>query len=126
MNASSSSMIFGLIGVAIAVPMLALGLMMLRMGRSPARRGSEPHCRACEYLLIGIKSDRCPECGAVLSEETIVHGARRRYPGLIWSGVAFIALAVVATVPLVTTWVQRTDWYPYKPTFMVMQDLDSS
>lgn len=33
---------------------------------------AEPHCRKCNYLLLDLKSDRCPECGEPI---TVAAGA---------------------------------------------------
>ena len=30
-------------------------------------RLAEPHCRKCNYLLLDLKSDRCPECGELIT-----------------------------------------------------------
>jgi general secretion pathway protein G len=47
-------------------------------------RDDFPRCRKCEYLLIGIDSQRCPECGTPLLPENIRRGdvERPRYPSL--------------------------------------------
>lgn len=60
------------------------GLWLLRefvVGLKGRRVGSAPHCRACEFNLIGRPADsmRCSECGADLSESAaIVIGERQR------------------------------------------------
>ncbi|MEE9296044.1 MAG: hypothetical protein V3W34_13930 [Phycisphaerae bacterium] len=33
-------------------------------------RVEEPRCKQCDYLLYGLTSDRCPECGAVIGSKT--------------------------------------------------------
>ena len=30
----------------------------------------EPRCPTCEYLLFGLTSDRCPECGSAIASKT--------------------------------------------------------
>jgi len=35
----------------------------------------EPHCSECGYLLIGLTSDRCPECGTAIHPAAPVQGS---------------------------------------------------
>ena len=34
-------------------------------------RIEEPRCSECDYLLYGLTSDRCPECGALIGAKTV-------------------------------------------------------
>ncbi len=61
----------------LGVILLALGII-LTYRESSRRLGDDPHCRKCGYLLHGLESQRCPECGATLSPEAIARGARGR------------------------------------------------
>src|SRR5580698_4285631 len=54
-----------------------VGSLLLYAGRR-RRVGDAPHCLNCNYLLHGLSSERCPECGSELSSAVIVHGEPRR------------------------------------------------
>jgi len=38
----------------------------------------DPHCRICDYILLHLKSDRCPECGTTISPENTIIGKFQR------------------------------------------------
>lgn len=99
----------------LAVCFLILGIVLLRRGNWPARRGSDPHCRKCDYSLIGITSQRCPECGALLDGKNIVRGLRHRNAGISLAGVALVVLAAAVIAPTISRRLSRVDWYRYKP-----------
>ena len=80
----------------------------------------EMHCRACGYLLRGLTTNRCPECGAVFDAEavdTVDEGNARPVPTTTpaerrewalasltcWLGVAMLLL-VIAYVDLEDSW----------------------
>src|SRR5687768_7188833 len=85
--------------LAIAGGLLAVAaVVMLRLGRWPARRGDAPHCRGCGYLLQGNVSGRCPECGRELTAANVVKGTRhrrRRLEALGWVGGVLAVLCFV-------------------------------
>ena len=98
-----------------------VGLVLIWRGLRTRRRGSVPHCRACEYNLTGLTSERCPECGATIGAVGIVHGEARRRPGLALIGLLCVVLGGTPLLPVV----RQTDWYPYKPSGWVLKDLQS-
>ena len=59
------------------VALLALR-WLIRVARTKQYPGEE-HCRRCNYLVKGLLSDRCPECGTELTKRNRVAG-RRRWP----------------------------------------------
>jgi hypothetical protein len=88
--------------------------------------GTEPHCRKCNYLLHGLESGRCPECGSMLSSEAITQGEpRRRVVSLVlgWLLILGLGLLIVSG-----EWsdIQQIDWYHYLPTYLVLHDLNST
>jgi hypothetical protein len=101
--------------------LLVISLWLLLKNRRTV--GTQPQCRKCDYLLIGLSSDRCPECGTPITPKSIVHGARQRRPGRIAAGCMGIALAVGTVWQPTRIFVQTTNFYQWKPTFMVMRDL---
>ena len=54
---------------------------MVRVARRPQVPGEE-HCRCCNYLLKGLTSGRCPECGTYLTAQNRLAG-RRRWPRVL-------------------------------------------
>ncbi len=112
-----------LIPLGIFLALMVLGVKLLRRGWWPGRMGEEPHCRGCEYSLRGIASERCPECGLVLSEENIAIGRRERRPGIAGAGAGILLLELVVVGTVVWQVTSDVDWYRWKPTFLVMRDL---
>src|SRR4051812_46670233 len=110
---------FAIVGLIVGLPLLVVGLIFIKQGRWPPRLGSEPHCRNCEYLLIGITSARCPECGTELNERMTARGKPNRRAGLVWSGVAMILVALIALAPVTMLIERRVDWYRWYPAFML-------
>ena len=108
----------------LALPPLLLGLVLVKLAYFPRRRGNTPHCRKCNYTLTGLSSDRCPECGQVLNEDTIVHGERTRHQ--ILGGVASSLLLLAVAITAVILASDRIDWYQYKPTSWVIDDAASA
>jgi hypothetical protein len=105
------------LGIATAL----LGVLLIRRGRFPRRRGTTPHCRGCDYDLTGIDATRCPECGRELTEKSIVRGERHRRPRLTVAGAILLLLGLgLCTVNVVA---RSPDVYRYKPTRWVIDDL---
>jgi hypothetical protein len=91
-----STAIFALFFV---VPLL-LAVGLLYAGRR-RRVGDEPHCRGCNYLLHGIQSERCPECGTALWPLAIVRGEpTRRWAPFVagWLMIVLTALFLAGDV----------------------------
>ena len=110
---------------AVALLGLIGGLLLLWRGRRGRRHGDLPHCRRCDYVLVGIDSDRCPECGAPLDPRNIVRGGRVRGRGLVWTG-AVLSLLSLGVLAVQGPAVYRSvDWYRLKPTGWVVEDLSS-
>lgn len=107
-----------LLGVACVL----LGLVLLDRGFRRSRRGTAPHCRKCGYNLTGLPSNRCPECGTVVTAKTVVLGERRRRLALILPGLVACALA---SGPFYQ-FGHDVDWYQLRPTPWVASDLQSS
>src|SRR5687768_2249915 len=95
----------------LALPPLLLSLVLLKLAYFPRRRGDTPHCRKCGYTLTGLSSERCPECGQALSEDTIVYGERARHPILGAVGSLLLLLAIANTAIILAS--GRIDWYRY-------------
>src|SRR5262245_60323394 len=125
MGPQSMAFGFAILALILTLPVVLAGVIMLVRGRWPSRRGDEPRCRKCDYLLFGLSSKRCPECGTELTDRNIVQGQRYRRPGLMWSGAAMIVLGLATLTPVGFAIYQGVNWYQYKPTYFVVRDLGS-
>ena len=114
--------------VVVLIPILFVGaLVLIRIALFPRRRGNDPHCANCNYLLIGNVSGRCPECGTDVSTAARVQiGQRHRRPGLATVGFVLLGLALLPFVAMTTGRVQTIDWYHYRPASWLVQDLSAS
>src|SRR5580704_7366174 len=88
--------------------------------------GTDPHCRKCDYLLHGLESGRCPECGSMLSTAEIVYGERRRRVLSLAGGWLLILVVGLLIVSGEFSNIQQIDWYHYVPTYFVLRDLNST
>jgi hypothetical protein len=113
------------LGLIVTLPLLA-GLLLIKQGWWPQRRGDEPYCRPCGYLLVGLNSQRCPECGAMLSSANIVHGRRHSRHLLGSAGLALLLLGLAVLGTWLAGELSEINWYQFKPTFLVIRDLGSS
>jgi hypothetical protein len=111
----------------LAAAVLGLGLYLARAGLRPRRRGDSPHCRKCDYILSGLETPRCPECGADLSAAgAIVYGERHVRRGRAGIGLALVVIGLAAVVLALTPGFRQINWYQYKPAAWVIKDLKSS
>jgi len=111
--------------LVIFVLLSYVGLRLVRRARR-SRVGTEPHCGKCDYLLIGIAVDRCPECGTVLDSENVVQGERRRPIGWIaasWTVCGLAVLFLLMTVRCASLIANAVNWYHFRSAASVMQDL---
>ncbi len=110
-------------GIIIGV----LGLWLFQVGWWPRRRGDEPHCGSCGYLLVGNQSGRCSECGLDTTDAAnVAHGQRHRRGGLAATGLLCCLVAAACLWGAGGSFLQRIDWYHYRPTGWVLSDAKSS
>lgn len=119
-----SNSALALVSVLMGVPLLIAGVSFFRISFRHHRRGSEPRCSRCDYLLVGISSSRCPECGIDLATHPAVRGRKIAARGLRFTGVSFLVLGSAAMVPSVRFAANRVEWYQYAPLSFVIRDLD--
>ncbi len=67
--------------LAVVAVSLVFVLLWRLLGRS--RVTGEPHCRRCNYLLVGFDGKVCPECGIALTSRNRIIGRPRRLPIVI-------------------------------------------
>jgi hypothetical protein len=109
-----------------ALAMLAVGLVLLKIGWLPRRRGSEPHCRRCGYDVTGNVSGRCPECGAELAgRRSVVTGMRPRRAGVALLGFAIALGGLGMGSPRAWRIAKSVEWYHHVPAFWVLRELNS-
>lgn len=113
---------FPIVYVCGSALLIACGLWVA-IRRSRRRIGSEPRCPSCDYLLIGLSSGRCPECGNPFDSVDLVHGHRRGRRGRIFVGLVLAAAGIALSWRPVNDWSSSIYWYQYRPTYFVMQDL---
>ena len=97
------------------------GALLLKKGLWPCRRGDEPFCRGCQYNLTGLTSNRCPECGQVVTVESTIYGQRNRRPRIVAIALLFTALAMGCFLQAG----RKQDWYRVWPVAWVKADLNS-
>ena len=110
----------------LAAALFGFGIYLARTGYRSRRRGDAPHCRRCDYIIAGLETPRCPECGVDLSAEgAIVYGERRMRPGRLGVGLVLVLIGLAVGVVALTPGFRRIEWYQYKPTRWVTTDLKS-
>ncbi len=86
------------------------------------RRGTEAHCRGCGYLLIGIQSSFCPECGREFGPDDVLLGEVRVDGSWVLQGLISILLAFACFWGASTHFIRSFDYYHYWPTEWVLND----
>ncbi len=71
-----SLLVYGWIEIVATV---AVGILVVALWRLLHRRRAigQPHCRRCNYLLVNLGADVCPECGIALTSRNRVVGRPR-------------------------------------------------
>src|SRR5689334_8826997 len=111
----------------ISAMLFIAGGWLLRRSWWPRRVGSAPHCRRCGYNVDAIPSQRCPECGAALTPQDVVHGHRHRRPGMALLAVTMLLCAVaMGGLYAEQQWLRKIDWYRYRPFAWLIEDLNRS
>jgi len=118
----NSLLLFLLLGMGLGI----VGVWMLIRGHWPHRTGNTPHCRKCDYILIGNDSGVCPECGTKLTPESIIHGERHIRPRRIFGGAMLLLLGLLTAGIFVADRVGHIQWHHYWPFGWVLHDLSSS
>jgi hypothetical protein len=94
---------------------LVFGVFLIYVGRRKrVIAGAERRCAACGYILRGINSELCPECGTPTAHA--VHGELKRPWGTLIVGVI---IAVASTVGIARHWqapFHTKTWFHIAPT----------
>jgi hypothetical protein len=100
---------------------LVVGLVLLKTGLWPRRRGRTLHCPTCNHNLTGLAGERCPECGEPVTPSTAVFEARATRPVRIATGVVLLCLSG----GLAAAAKSHVDWYPVAPTALLISQIRS-
>ena len=91
-----SVLVYGWIEIVATV---AVGILVVALLRLLHRRRviGQPHCRRCNYLLVNLGADVCPECGIELTSRNRVVGRPRRLRVAVTVGLLVAVFAGYAT-----------------------------
>jgi hypothetical protein len=113
-----------------AVAMLALafvGAALLAVGLRVRRRGDLPHCKRCDYVLLGLRGAglQCPECGAMLSDGgNVVRGERFRRPIVAVCGMLVLLGVAWPLGASVARSYRSINWVRVRPTAWLLDDAE--
>lgn len=95
-----------IVGGVLALLGLLVAAWSIRGDRSRGRR----RCPRCWYDMSKVPGMTCPECGRTPKNERRFGKTRRRWKGLIWTGLLVLLGMVAAVTPAAYTgkWVQYT------------------
>ena len=113
---------FPIARLSVSFVLAAFGLW-LALRRWRYSGGAEPRCGKCDYLLIGLPGDRCPECGSSIQRPQSRRGRRRRSPVRAGLGLLLVVFSVMWSWKPTMYWWDSIYWYQYRPTSMLMDDL---
>jgi hypothetical protein len=85
----------------VLLAIMALGVVLVRLGWRGRAVNDHPICRRCRFDLVGLEPlpPRCPECGQELHRARAVEiGARRRRRGLLCAGIVVLLLVLGGVV----------------------------
>jgi hypothetical protein len=105
-------------------PALFFGVFLLITARKH-RVGDDPHCPKCDYLLHGLATPTCPECGHPITESNIVRGERQTNRKALAMGLVFIAVPLLLASTIGLHLVRNFNWYQLRPTSWVLDDIAS-
>ncbi len=90
------------------------------------REGHSVHCYKCEHNLAGGPLTECPRCMTPQPENKILIGERAPRPMWILGGRICLVLALAAIVPVLLQLHGKfqAEWYCFRPTFMVLRELE--
>ncbi len=107
--------------LAACVVLLGVGVALLVRGLVGRRVGEEPRCRRCGYIVHGIESGQCPECGLALVPGAVRAGVRVRRWRALGLGCVLLLIGAGLGVAVGTGWAARTNFYQYLPTGWVVK-----
>ncbi len=95
------------LGILVLVVSIGLGVWSIR-GR---RTGPEPRCPACDYVLFGVYTARCPECGGGLDWDKIETDRDH----VRWLPLSIACLFFLTSILTITVPIGEVDWLDIAP-----------
>ena len=117
---------FYLIATPVAFLAAIAGWILFRRGRRLPPDSTTPYCRRCHYNLTALASDRCPECGAdVTQPRAIIKGVGKRAAWWTALGATLLVAGLLGAGIYGRIAYKRMAWYRYAPAFWLLRNAAS-
>lgn len=109
--------------IFVALALIAVGSWICLTGLIARRQGFERRCSHCDYILSGLHSRKCPECGSEFSESEQCVGQQKRKLSRIAYGVPVLLLGMGLVSDSWLHWSNGIIWYRCLPTSLVARSM---
>lgn len=125
--------------IIVWLPLVLLGVWLIRAGLRGRRINDHPICRRCRFDLVGLtgpapdsRPDRCPECGAPLTgtarraRRAIIDGERRKRWRTVAIGTVLLFAGLGTGFWLTYKPLAKFPWTTWAPDWLLVEMVDSS